>query len=323
MYKAYWPKKYDYQRCASFYKESQKIQVTSGPFAGKSVWYGINQRLQEVSDMTDHRVQQNESRLWYHSELILKKLRNDPRGPEAIIDMVEMLLPPYGGRPGCCALFPEGLGSPVIEKVTEDGLAQLLEPLGSTVTFDEQKEGGRAQARESKAEVKAKGAGKARVKAASLTKGPKCVQVESLTSDKAEMSILGHIYETCEYLRSVDDRQDSKVEGLKYAAFKCRNMCEGYNAQTARPLAIAKAVKIEMFELAKIVLRPSDLDISTGIRDGIEVVVLDYLMRGDPSRGAESVRRALLETAEASVMIDAFLNANKASDPIQGHVWDS
>ena len=75
-----------------------------------------------------------------------------------------------------------------------------------------------------------------------------------------------------------------------------------------------------MFKFAQLVPRPSDLDFSTDIGDGIEVGVLDNLTRGDPSREADGVRGALLEAADVSSVIVAFLNANKASVPIQGHV---
>ena len=154
LYPGGWDDKCSFQRCGSFYREAVKLPVKTGPYAGTDCFSGVDKAFSEKADLTDHRIQREQSKLFTAADDLLKRFRGDVRGPELIIDCLLMMVPTIEPL-GRCAWFPTGLGSPVLKQLTPDMLHELTRSLETTATFQLNKEGGKEHKRGTTAAEKA------------------------------------------------------------------------------------------------------------------------------------------------------------------------
>ena len=157
-------------RCISFYRESNRRNVDTGPYAGQKLWVALDSRLLAEADMTDGRVQQDCSKYFYAADLLYRKLKDLPHGMEALLDILILMFPCLK-RQCVCDMFPEGLGSPAIDKFSEEALNDLIRPMEDTVMFQQLKAGGKQQVADAKAaRKKAIATAKARIRKATKAK---------------------------------------------------------------------------------------------------------------------------------------------------------
>eukprot|EP00959_Pyramimonas_sp_CCMP1952_P213104 4458842-Pyramimonas_sp.AAC.1 len=89
------------------------------------------------SDLSSAYLINNRHNIFTSPEHLIKRLAFDGHGPQAIVDLVLLMFPsvvPYGK----CSVFPAGIrpaGIPVITRVEEWDIMDLLRPLSATVTY--------------------------------------------------------------------------------------------------------------------------------------------------------------------------------------------
>ncbi|CAK0797145.1 unnamed protein product, partial [Prorocentrum cordatum] len=127
-----------YTRCAAFRRESQKIEVTSGPYKGDSLWRAIEKAFMEFGDFTnmDPKLVKN---VVLSADALVKVLKDAPRGPETIVDILLLMIPTEDVL-GRSPLLPNGVGL-LDMTLTDQHVRELLKTMENTAVFEKLKEG--------------------------------------------------------------------------------------------------------------------------------------------------------------------------------------
>ena len=82
-----WPNKYALMRCRSFYRDLVNMKITTGPEAGRVAWDVLTERLVTQGDLQNRSYANELPKLWFLTDNLVRRLRAERFGPEAIIDI--------------------------------------------------------------------------------------------------------------------------------------------------------------------------------------------------------------------------------------------
>ena len=330
LHPSYWPRKTHYTSCSHFYKEAQKISMGSqSKHAGKTMWDAINAEFQQKVDLTNPQISALRPKVFVAADLMLRVLKDEERGPEAIVDILLMMVPTLESL-GKCVLLPNGINMDgwLMQVPTEEQLSRLVASMEGSPMWTDATKGAEA--------VKGKGKAKG-TKPHQLQKEVRQLKRKEhlisrshadedqvISTEHVGTSVLHHIFTTMDYLLKIDDRQYNKADGFKWACYKgvflgtvkiqgkdVRGMC-----------ALLTKFKASTYKHARLTPRTSDVDFE--LKTAAALVVDDDMGGRNESdasiESAESIIRKLHEDDALVTKVVAYLAQNNPQLPIAVHV---
>ncbi|CAK0814127.1 unnamed protein product [Prorocentrum cordatum] len=125
-------------RCAAFRRDAQKIEITSGPCKGDSLWGAIEKAFLELGDFANMGPKLVKN-VVLSADALVKVLKDVPRGPETIVDILLMMIPTSDVL-GKSPLLPNGAGL-LDMTLTDQHVRELLKTMEIAAVFEKLKDG--------------------------------------------------------------------------------------------------------------------------------------------------------------------------------------
>ena len=154
LYKGRWANKTFYTNSVYFVREALGMMVKTGPHTGKTLWAAVQDACIQHADFSDPLVQKNVKNIIMNGSALVRCLKKDDHyGPEAIVDIILLMVASESSPLGQCSLLPKGV--PLLDfALSDEDIKDLLRPLKDTQTFSSMREGGKLTAQKQAALMK-------------------------------------------------------------------------------------------------------------------------------------------------------------------------
>jgi len=321
-----WERPRHFEVCLHFARESAKVMITQGEFAGQSVWSALEKKVNSECDLS-HPSAANYSYLFTTLYTLFRKLRS--QHPDWIVDCCLLFLPV--ARPlVVCSLLPTGFGTVAVTKCTDTMVDALLTTMEASKVVESALVPAKPTAPRPKASAKkgkkpsarraAKVTAKVKAKRVAPRLGFSVVGDEGITKQDGEKTFLSLLQHKCDYMLKLDGRQRTLVTSFRFASLV--GALAGVVTLTMRgeerPVKgfnkLSKIFKAELYRTAMLQPRLSDPDFLDGAIDDD----VDRLDPGDvttEARSAPVIRTSLEEHSASATALAEFVRSHSLSLP--------